>query len=90
MCHQHKGYRWRRKTERVVNVVRVDGKVEISSPELTRLDLMACDAFVREAEHLPKMRCRFVESVFGIRFVFKQSVTNSNFKYLKIGPVSVR
>ena len=57
-------------------------------PELTRLDLLACDALAREAEDLPKMCRRFVEGVFRVGFVFKQSATGYKLKYLEVGPVS--
>jgi hypothetical protein len=74
----------KRQTERVINVLRVDSEVKISSPKLTRRDLFTCDTITREAKHLPQMSRRFVEGVFRIRFVFEQSVTDSDFEYLKI------
>jgi hypothetical protein len=39
----------------VVNVARVDGEVKVLSSNLTRLDLLTCDALARKAEHLLKI-----------------------------------
>ena len=58
------------------------------SPKLTLLDLLSCDALSREAEHLPEMHRRFVEGIFRVRFVFKQSATGGQLENLKVGLVS--